>query len=68
MNILQYSVGDTVVLKKKHPCGSTRFTVVRVGSDIRIICLGCERDMTLPRIRLDKATATIIREGSENND
>lgn len=68
MTILRYSVGDTVTLKKKHPCGETRFKVARAGSDIRIICLGCGRDMTIPRIRLDKAIAAIAREGSENND
>jgi len=56
------------VMKKKHPCGETRFKVARVGSDIRIVCLGCGRDLVLPRIRLDKMISAITREGSEEND
>lgn len=55
MNIVKFSVGDTLTLKKKHPCGSAFFTVVRVGSDVRIVCQGCSRDLTLPRIALEKS-------------
>ena len=52
MNIPKFSAGDRLELKKKHPCGSNLFTVVRSGSDVRIICDGCGRDMTLPREKL----------------
>lgn len=55
MNIVKFSVGDTLTLKKKHPCGSASFTVMRVGSDVRILCQGCGRDLTLPRINLEKS-------------
>lgn len=55
MNIVKFSVGDTLTLKKNHPCGSAFFTVVRVGSDVRIVCQGCSRDLTLPRIALEKS-------------
>lgn len=68
MNIIRYAVGDTVILKKKHPCGDTRMKVLRVGSDIRILCLGCGRDMTLPRLRLEKATAKLLKEGETSHD
>lgn len=55
MNIVKLSVNDTVELKKSHPCGSKEFRILRVGSDIRMLCLGCERDMTLGREKLEKA-------------
>ena len=55
MNIVKFSVGDTLTLKKNHPCGSSSFTVMRVGSDVRILCQGCGRDLTLPRITLEKS-------------
>ncbi|MBE6559841.1 MAG: DUF951 domain-containing protein [Ruminococcaceae bacterium] len=54
------SVGDTLELKKPHPCGTKKFTVLRIGSDIRIVCCGCGRDMTLERIKLEKAIKNII--------
>jgi hypothetical protein len=55
VEIIKFSVGDTVELKKPHPCGSYEFKIGRVGSDIRIICLGCNRDMSINRIKLEKA-------------
>lgn len=58
-NILRFSVGDTLELKKKHPCGSAEFEVIRTGSDVRIICKGCGRDMTLPREKLEKCVKRV---------
>ena len=58
--ILKIRVGDTLELKKPHPCGEKRFLVMRIGSDIRIVCLGCQRDMTLQRIKLEKAIKKIF--------
>lgn len=54
MQIVQFDVGDTLEMKKKHPCGAIAFTVLRVGSDIRIRCNGCGRDVTVPREKLEK--------------
>lgn len=60
MNIIKFSVGDIVELKKAHPCGSKQFKVLRVGGVMRISCLGCSRDMEIDRIKLEKATKKII--------
>lgn len=59
MIIPKISTGDTLSLKKKHPCGSCDFEVLRVGSDVRIVCRGCGRDLTLPREKLEKAIRRI---------
>ena len=53
--ILKFVTGDILELKKPHPCGSKQFRCERGGSDVRIVCVGCGRDMTLPRIKLEKA-------------
>ena len=60
MEIIKFAVGDTVELKKPHPCGTSQFKIARVGSDIRIICLGCGRDMNINRIKLEKALKKLI--------
>ena len=60
MNILKFAVGDLLELKKPHPCGTNKMRIARVGSDIRIICEGCGRDMTLPREKLEKAVRHIL--------
>lgn len=65
MNIIKFAVGDLLELKKPHPCGTNRMRVARVGSDIRIICEGCGRDMTLPREKLEKAVRHILSAEAE---
>lgn len=61
IQILRMDVGDVLELKKPHPCGTRLFKVLRIGSDIRIVCLGCEHDMTIDRIKLEKAVKQIIK-------
>ena len=56
----RFSQGDSLVMKKKHPCGSDTFKVARVGSDVRIICLGCGRDMTFDREAVEKMIKRVI--------
>ncbi|MBR5782743.1 MAG: DUF951 domain-containing protein [Clostridia bacterium] len=51
MNI---SVGDIILMKKPHPCGSNEFTVTRIGADFKIVCGGCGREMLLPRSKVEK--------------
>ena len=62
MQIIKINVGDMLELKKQHPCGTKIFKVARVGSDVRIVCQGCRRDMTLDRIKLEKSIKKIISE------
>ena len=59
MEFIKFKVDDILELKKPHPCGSKQFKVLRVGSEIRIVCLGCARDMVIDRIKLEKATKKI---------
>ena len=61
VNIITFSVGDVLEMKKKHPCGSSELKVMRVGSDVRVICLGCGRDMTVPRVKLERSIKRVRR-------
>ena len=60
MNIIKYKPDDIIELKKPHPCGSKEFKVIRVGSEMRIVCCGCGHDMNIDRLKLEKATKRII--------
>ena len=67
MRIVKFDVGDTLQMKKNHPCGSAEFLVLRVGSDIRVRCVGCGHDMTVPREKLEKNIKNVIpTKGSQN--
>lgn len=52
--IPKFSAGDGLELKKKHPCGSSLFSVIFAGSDVKIRCDGCGREVVLPRVKLEK--------------
>jgi hypothetical protein len=52
--IPRIELDDILEMKKPHPCSSKQMRVLRVGSDIRLLCLGCGRDITLPRTKLEK--------------
>ena len=58
-------VGDVLEMKKPHPCGEKHYTVLRVGSDVRIVCRGCGRDITMPREKLEKCIKKIKHPSSD---
>ena len=60
MEIIKFKQNDIIELKKPHPCGATQFKILRVGSDVRIVCQGCGRDMVMDRIKLEKATKKLL--------
>ncbi|MBN1286035.1 MAG: DUF951 domain-containing protein [Anaerolineae bacterium] len=57
---LEIAVDDILQLRKKHPCGSDRWRVYRVGADIGIRCEGCGRRVLLPRQKLVRRIKAIL--------
>ena len=60
MQILKLQVDDIVIMKKPHPCGGDQFRILRVGSDVRIVCTKCGRDLTLERTKLEKSVKRVV--------
>lgn len=56
-------LGDILVMKKDHPCGSRRWLVLRTGMDFRLRCTGCGHEVMLPRSKAEKNIRTVEREG-----
>ena len=63
------SVGDGMVigavlrLRKAHPCGSDTWRVVRVGADVGLRCMGCDRKILAPRARLARQVRAVVAPG-----
>lgn len=51
---------DLVELKKPHPCGSTRWEILRVGMDIKLRCQGCGHELMLPRSKAEKSIRKVL--------
>ena len=54
-------VGDVLLMKKAHPCGSRRWEVMRVGMDFRMRCEGCGHEIMIARSKAEKNIKEIIR-------
>lgn len=51
---MEINVKDIIKLKKKHPCGSFEWEVLRVGADFRLKCTGCGHQIMIPRTTVEK--------------
>jgi hypothetical protein len=59
--VLDINLGDIVTLKKKHPCGCYDWQVVRLGADIGIKCIKCEKRVLLSRSVLERRTKGFVK-------
>lgn len=64
--IMNINVNDILIMKKQHPCGCKRFTVLRIGMDFKIRCENCGRDIMAPRVKIEKNIKKV--ESGEKDD
>jgi hypothetical protein len=62
---MEISLGDIVRLRKKHPCGSYEWQVVRLGADIGIKCRGCNRRVLMERRDFERRVKGFISRGEQ---
>lgn len=55
-----YKLGSIVIMKKQHPCGTNQWEIVRVGADIKIRCMNCNRTVLIPRIEFNKKLKKVV--------
>lgn len=53
-------VGDILTMKKKHPCGSDRWEVLRIGADFKLRCIGCGREIMDTRQKFEKQIKKVL--------
>jgi hypothetical protein len=58
---MDIAVGDTVIMKKMHPCGSNRFFVLRIGVDYKLKCEKCGHEVMTPRLKIKKSIKNILK-------
>lgn len=62
---MDVAVGDKLIMKKPHPCGSNTFSVLRSGMDFKLKCEGCRHEIMLPRVKAEKNIKQLIK-GQKN--
>ena len=53
-DIMELQLGDIVIMKKPHPCGSKEFEITRLGIDYKLKCCTCGREVMIPRVKAEK--------------
>ncbi len=61
--VMEIRQGDIVRLKKKHPCGSYEWQVVRLGADIGIRCLKCHHRVLVKRSNFERRVTAFTTRG-----
>ncbi len=56
------NIGDKIITKKAHPCGSSEWTVIRINTNIKIKCLGCGRVVMLALSEFNKRLKSIVED------
>ncbi len=59
---MEIEPGDILSLKKKHPCGSFEWEVLRIGADFRLKCVGCGHQIMIPRKQAEKNVKNIKKQ------
>ena len=62
----EFNVGDIVRMKKPHPCGSHEWEILRVGSDLKLRCVGCGHQIMIARRLMERNVREILPGGAEN--
>jgi hypothetical protein len=58
---LDLHLGDVVQMRKQHPCGGDTWCVTRLGAEIGIRCLTCERKVLLPRSTFERRVKRFVK-------
>ena len=57
-----YKLNDKVIMKKPHACGTNEWLITRVGVDIKLKCIHCNREIMMDRLEFEKKLRRIIDE------
>ena len=58
---MDIKVYDILEMKKEHPCGGKQFLVLRAGMDFRVRCVKCDREVMVPRVKIEKNIKRVLK-------
>lgn len=57
---MEFQIGQTIRMKKAHPCGGNAWEIQRVGMDFRLKCKNCGHMVMLSRRVVEKGFRGLI--------
>ena len=64
---IKYKLGDKVIMKKPHACQTNEWLITRVGVDVKIKCIHCNREIMLDRLVFEKKLRRVLNEEDKEN-
>lgn len=61
----KYKLNDQVIMKKQHACGTNMWVITRVGVDVKLKCVECNREIMLDRLVFEKKLKKILGDSNE---
>ena len=61
----ELAIGDILITKKPHPCGSSEWEILRTGADLRLKCLRSGRMILLSRREAEKRLRAVKPGGND---
>ena len=58
----EYKLDSKIIMKKPHACKTNLWVIIRLGADIKIKCVNCNRDIMMPRVEFNKKLKKVISE------
>lgn len=55
-----YKLNDVVEMKKPHACQTNKWQITRVGVDIKIKCINCNREIMMDRLEFEKKLKKVL--------
>lgn len=62
---MDIQVNDILTMKKSHPCGSSRWLVLRIGADFKLRCCGCGHEVMGARSKFERNIKAVERDGEK---
>ena len=62
-----FQVGDIIITKKDHVCGSNKWEILRTGIDLKLLCINCKREITINSNQLLKRIKKIEKKEEIKN-
>ena len=55
-----YTLNDVVIMKKPHACQTNEWLITRMGVDIKIKCINCNREIMMDRLEFEKKLKKVL--------
>jgi len=61
--VVEFRLGDVVILRRRHPCGGNEWLIDRLGADLGLRCRKCDRHVLLDRRTVERRLTSFVERG-----